>query len=98
MISTQMMAQLIAAMIVVESGGDNCALNEDEDAVGCLQIRPIYLDDVNNVSQTLYEPEDRYDRKKSIEMVTLYLSYWGWYFERVTGKEANAEVLARIQH
>jgi hypothetical protein len=40
---------LIAAIIQVESGGDTLAYNSKEDAVGCLQIRPIMVREVNRL-------------------------------------------------
>ena len=63
----------IDAVIFVESSGNDRAYNEEEDAVGCLQIRPIMVREVNRVLRRAklhirYTLDDRWDREKSIEM------------------------------
>jgi soluble lytic murein transglycosylase-like protein len=67
---------LIAAIIQVESGGDTLAYNCKEDAVGCLQIRPIMVREVNRLlgkdSFTLY---DRWSKVKSIQMFNILRSH-----------------------
>lgn len=65
--------QFIEAVIHVESRGNVRAYNESEDAVGCLQIRPIMVREVNRQlkkigSNKRYTLTDRWDRYKSIEM------------------------------
>lgn len=64
---------LIDAIIYVESRGDIKAHNISEDAVGCLQIRPIMVREVNrllakNDIPKVYTLEDRWNKQKSIEM------------------------------
>ena len=64
---------LIDAIIYVESRGDTNAHNISEDAVGCLQIRPIMVREVNrllakNDIPKVYTLEDRWNKQKSIEM------------------------------
>ena len=60
---------LIDAIIYVESRGDTNAHNIQEDAVGCLQIRPIMLREVNRLlGYDKYELMDRWNKTKSIEM------------------------------
>lgn len=79
---------LIAAIIQVESGGDTLAYNSKEDAVGCLQIRPIMVREVNRLvgkdSFTLY---DRWSKAKSIQMFNIL---------RSNIKEASNEKIARV--
>jgi len=63
----------IDAVIDVESGGDDSAYNKRERAVGCLQIRPIAVREVNRLLEVSgvdgkYTLDDRYDRVRSIEM------------------------------
>tara|TARA_R110000764_G_scaffold153968_1_gene241898 strand:- start:203 stop:742 length:540 start_codon:yes stop_codon:yes gene_type:complete len=65
--------EFIEAVIYVESRGDINAYNETEEAVGCLQIRPIMLREVNRVlkrdrSELRFTLEDRWDREKSIDI------------------------------
>ena len=60
---------LIDAIIYVESKGDIKAHNISEDAVGCLQIRPIMLREVNRLlGYNKYKLTDRWSKVKSIEM------------------------------
>ena len=64
---------LIEAMILVESGGNDSAYCKKEEAVGCLQIRPIMLKECNRVlelqnSNKRYKLHDRWSREKSIEI------------------------------
>ncbi len=79
---------LIAAIIEVESGGDTLAYNSKEDAVGCLQIRPIMVREVNRLvgkdSFTLY---DRWSKVKSIQMFNIL---------RSNLKGASNEKIARV--
>lgn len=42
--------KLIEAIIWRESGGDNKAVNRKTNAVGCLQITPIYLRQCNKIA------------------------------------------------
>ena len=63
----------IEAVIYIESRGNVKAYNEQEKAVGCLQIRPIMLREVNRVlkrdkSKLRFTLEDRWDREKSIDI------------------------------
>ena len=60
---------LIDAIIYVESRGDVNAYNAKENAVGCLQIRPIMLREVNRLlGYNKYKLTDRWNKVKSIEM------------------------------
>ena len=60
---------LIDAIIYVESRGDVNAYNAKENAVGCLQIRPIMLREVNRLlGYNKYKLTDRWNKSKSIEM------------------------------
>ena len=56
---------LIAAIIQVESGGDTLAYNAKEDAVGCLQIRPIMVREVNRlVGKDSFTLDDRSEERR----------------------------------
>jgi len=72
---------LINAMIHVESRGNDSAYCASENAVGCLQIRPCMLYDVNRILKKTgrnihYTLSDRYDRNRSIEMFYIYCNYY----------------------
>lgn len=71
---------LIDAMIWVESRGNDSCYNKREEAVGCLQIRPIMVREVNRIlniqkSDLEYTLEDRWSREKSIEMFHIVNGY-----------------------
>jgi len=68
--------KLIPALIAVESRGNNHAIGDSGKAVGCLQIWPIMVEDVNRISHMHYTFADRYDREKSIEMCRIYLNHY----------------------
>jgi hypothetical protein len=62
---------LIAAIMHVESRGDERAYNPKEDACGAIQIRPIMLREVNRLlGYNKYKLSDRWSKKKSIELFT----------------------------
>jgi soluble lytic murein transglycosylase-like protein len=65
---------LIEAIIQVESGGDTLAYNLKEDAVGCLQIRPIMVREVNRLlGKDSFTLSDRWSKVKSIQMFNVIL-------------------------
>lgn len=66
----------VAAVIMVESGGNDSAYNHRERAVGCLQIRPIMVREVNRQLRRAkvdlrYTKADRWSRDRSIEMFVI---------------------------
>ena len=68
--------RLVDAVIYVESRGNDSAVGDNGKAVGCLQIHPIMVREVNRIltsygSATAYTLEDRYSRAKSIEMFNI---------------------------
>jgi soluble lytic murein transglycosylase-like protein len=71
------MDALIRAMIIQESSGNDFALgdfvNGKPTAFGCLQITDAALEDVNVRLGRAYSSEDRFDRKKSIEIAIAYM-------------------------
>jgi hypothetical protein len=72
---------LTNAMIQVESRGDDSAYCAKEEAVGCLQIRPIMLEEVNRILkrkgvEDRYALVDRWSREKSIEMLKVFTEYY----------------------
>jgi len=68
--------KLIAAIMQVESGGDTLAYNLKEDAVGCLQIRPIMVREVNRLlGKDSFKLKDRWSKVKSIQMFNILRSH-----------------------
>lgn len=74
---------LLEAIIVVESNGNDSCIgdrNLGRPSVGCLQIRPIMVREVNRILRKQkikkkYNLKDRYSRKKSIEMFYIWKDY-----------------------
>jgi len=71
---------VVIAMIKVESSDNDSAYNSVEDAVGCLQIRPIMVREVNRIlkktgKEERFDLEDRWDREKSLEMFNIWREY-----------------------
>ena len=69
--------ELIEAMIWVESRGIDSAYNSKENAIGCLQIRPIMIREINRLSKKKDYPQrwvhaDAWDCAKSIEMFKIW--------------------------
>jgi hypothetical protein len=93
--------RLWTAIVHVESGGNPLAYTPEEEACGIVQIRPECLDDCNRIARIEGLPEsfalnDRFNPDKSRRMWQLYLWYWGWEYERTTGRPATNEVYARL--
>jgi len=73
-------SEMIAALIQVESEGNDSAYCVREDAVGCLQIRPIMVNEVNRIlkikKETIrYTLQDRWNRGKSVEMFYVWKNF-----------------------
>lgn len=92
-------AAFIAALITVESGGNDHAIGDNGQAVGCLQIHPCVVEDVNRVLYSARAPyrylrDDRASRHSSVNMLRVYLRHYATK-ERL-GREPSLEDLARI--
>ena len=75
------MDSLVHAMIQVESKGNDSAFCAAESAVGCLQIRPIMIDEVNRICKILgikktYTLQDRWSRSESIQMLKIFVRFY----------------------
>lgn len=97
------LTQLILAIIQIESGGDNLKVNKAEQAFGCLQIREIYVEDVNRILKLNKDPRrfthgDAFNRDDSIDMFMIYVFYWAEKKEQKTGRPATYEDMARIHN
>ena len=67
---------LIAVLIMVESSGNDLAIGDNGDSVGCLQIQMGVIKDVNRIYTVTYKEEDRYNRSSSKDICQYYLNYW----------------------
>jgi len=89
--------RLVSALIQVESSGRDHAIGDGGRAVGCLQIHPILVQDINAIlarrgSPTRYTLADRFDRQQSVAMLEVYLGHYG---QRL-GRTPTEQDLARI--
>jgi len=71
----------LLAIMKVESNFNPNAVNYIEDAVGCLQIRPVMLREVNRIQRELgrielFNLEDRLDSTKSVKMYYIVQQYY----------------------
>lgn len=96
MLDANAMAVLVSALIAVESGGDTNAVGDNKTAIGILQIHQCVLDDIHWRTRIFYAPDDRKNPEKSKEICRVYLTGYGYEYEKKTGKKATPEVLARI--
>lgn len=92
---------LIPLLIQVESSGNANAFKASENAAGCLQIRPICLEDTNRIlklqkSEKRFTKKDRYDPMKAKEICRIYLSFYGKEYEKNTGKKADIYILSSM--
>jgi len=72
--------KLIDAIIHVESRDLDSAVNRRTNAVGCMQIRPIMVNEVNRILRKkqfplVYDLHDRYKRDKSLQMFYIWKAY-----------------------
>jgi len=83
---------LVDALILVESAGNPNAFCKKENAVGCLQIRPIMVREVNRIlrkqnNDKRFTKKDRWDCGLSREMFYIWCNYHH--------KVSNDEMIAR---
>jgi len=84
-----MIAALIAAMMLIESGGNAGAIGDGGRALGCLQIRACVIADVNKYYGATYMHEDALDLAKAARICRLYI-------EAYAPPGAGLETMARI--
>ena len=79
--------RLLAALIAVESGGNDRAVNPSG-AMGPLQIRPIVLRDVQRITGQRFTASDTLDRGTACRIAVIYLSHY--VTERRLGRRPTA--------
>lgn len=85
---------LMAALIAVESGGNDRAVGKWGE-LGCLQIGPAALDDVNRIQDQIhFTATDCFDRERSKIICTIYLDHYAAAGR--LGREPTDEDRARI--
>jgi hypothetical protein len=74
--ATTSISNIIARLIEIESAGNDYAIGDNGLAVGCLQIHPIMVRDVNRIANTNFTLVDRTSRSKSIQMIRIYIDHY----------------------
>jgi len=91
-------AQLILAIIQVESGGNMMAVGDNGKAYGCMQIHAIYVEDVNRIWGTNFKHDDAFDKVAAMEMFLIYTGHYAVKMEDKLDRKATFEDLARIHN
>lgn len=71
-----MSAALLAALIAVESGGNDRAIGDNGRAIGPLQIHAAVVEDVNRIHGTRYTHAQMHDRAKAARVCVLYIEHY----------------------
>lgn len=89
---------LLDALEQVESGGNEHAIGDNGEALGCLQIHEMVIDEVNRIKGWQCDWEyHSFHRITARAICRAYLQHWGAVYERRhPGKTADDQVLARI--
>lgn len=88
------LALLISALIRVESGGNDHAVGKAGE-VGCLQITPAVVEDVNRIQKAIhFTLEDRENRDRSVLMCRIFIEHYAT--EERLGHEPTVQDMARI--
>lgn len=97
-IAESLTQDFLRRLALVESGGDDSAVNPAEDAHGRYQIRPCYLADANEFMGWDYTIQDMHDPVKAARVVVAYMVRYGSAYVRRTGLPVSPEILARIHN
>jgi hypothetical protein len=80
-------SNLISALIIVESSGNDLAIGDQGRAIGCLQIHKAVVLDVNRITGSHYRHQDMTNRVQARAVCEAYLKHYG--------RGATTEQLAR---
>jgi hypothetical protein len=80
-------SNLISALIIVESSGNDQAIGDQGRAIGCLQIHKAVVLDVNRITGSHYRHQDMTNRVAARAVCEGYLKHYG--------RGATTEQLAR---
>lgn len=68
--------RLIAALISLESGGNDLAIGDRGQAVGALQIHPAVVRDANRIAGTHYTHSGMTNRADAVHVCRIYIGHW----------------------
>jgi hypothetical protein len=80
-------SNLISALIIVESSGNDLAIGDQGRAIGCLQIHKAVVADVNKFTGSNYQWQQMTNRVQARAVCQAYLTHYG--------RGATTEQLAR---
>lgn len=81
------LSNLISALIIVESSGNDLAIGDGGKAIGPLQIHRAVVTDVNRITGSHFRHQDMTNRAQARAVCEAYLKHYG--------KGASIEQLAR---
>jgi hypothetical protein len=90
-----MNAELLAALIAVESGGNDLARGRHGE-LGALQVRPCVVKDVNRIAGTHYRWAEMTNRWAALGVFRIYTGHY--CAEDRLGRPATSQDLARVWH
>ena len=90
-----MNAELLAALIAVESGGNDLARGRHGE-LGALQVRPCVIRDVNRLKGTHYRWAEMTNRWAALGVFRIYTGHY--CAEDRLGRPATSQDLARVWH
>lgn len=90
-----MTAKLLAALIAVESGGNDQARGRRGE-LGALQVRPCVIEDVNRIAGTRYRWAEMTNRWAALGVLRIYVGHY--CSEERLGREATDQDVARVWH
>ena len=67
---------LLAAMVLVESSGNDSAIGDHGRAHGALQLHKACIADVNRFTGTHYSLADAHNRAKALKIAERYMAIW----------------------
>jgi hypothetical protein len=70
-------SNLISALIIVESSGNDRAIGDQGRAIGCLQIHRGVVQDVNRITGSNYRHQDMTNRVAARAVCQAYLEHYG---------------------
>lgn len=88
-------------LVKMESGGRLKVIGDShlkDFSVGILQIRMMYLEEVNDTYGTCFKSEDRYKEWESFQMLCLYLNKGVHRFKKKLGRDPNIIELASFHN
>ena len=90
-----MKSELLAALIAVESGGNDLARGRHGE-LGALQVRPCVILDVNRIAGTHYRWAEMTNRWAALGVFRIYTGHY--CAEDRLGRPATSQDLARVWH